>query len=119
MLLMVTDLSNSPYIRSLFQNAIGKQNLLAKLDKLAGNVGILESVKEMEYDRDNGLRHIDPKKYAHNVRISRLFDRAKEIAWNQIKSDPRIMKLIEEERQKDIDAIKANRRSVNAVLNYA
>jgi len=112
-----TDLSRSPYIRSLFQNAIGKQNLLGKLDKLAGNIGILESIKEMEYDRDNGLRHVDPKKYAHNVRISRLFDRAKEIAWNQIKSDPRIIKLIEEERQKDIDAIQANRRSVKAILN--
>jgi hypothetical protein len=112
-----TDLSNSPKIRSLFQSAIGKQNIILKLDKLAGNMGILESLKEMEYDRDNGLKHIDPKKYAHNIRISKIFENAKEIAWNKIKNDPRIVKLIEEERQKDIDAIKANRRSVNTIIN--
>ena len=112
-----TNLSQSPRLRSLFQEAIGKQNLLLKLDKLAQNPGILESIKEMEYDRDNGLRHIDPKKYAHNVRISRMFTRAKEIAWNQIKSDPRIQKLIQEERQKELDAIRANKRSVNTVIN--
>ncbi|MBA87577.1 MAG: hypothetical protein CMB29_05910 [Euryarchaeota archaeon] len=112
-----TNLSQSPRLRSLFQEAIGKQNLLLKLDKLAENTGILESIKEMEYDRDNGLRHIDPKKYAHNVRIKRIFDRAKEIAWNRIKSDPRIMKLIQEERKKELDAINANKRSVNTVIN--
>jgi len=112
-----TNLSKSPRLRSLFQEAIGKQNLLLKLDKLAQNPGILESIKEMEYDRDNGLRHIDPKKYAHNVRINRMFTRAKEIAWNQIKSDPRIQKLIQEERQKELDAIRANKRSVNTVIN--
>ena len=112
-----TDLSRSPRIRSLFQNAIGKQNVLLKLDKLAANPGILESIKEMEYDRDNGYRHIDPKKYAHNVRISRIIDRAKEIAWNQLRNDPKVMELIKEERQRDIDAIKANRRSLNTVLN--
>ena len=112
-----TDLSRSPRIRSLFQNAIGKQNVLLKLEKLAENRGIIESVKEMEYDRDNGLKHVDPKKYGHNIRISKIFDRAKEIAWNQIKNDPRIMKLIQEERQKDIDGIKANRRCVHKIIN--
>lgn len=71
----------------------------------------------MEYDRDNGLRHVDPKKYAHNIRIKRMFDRAKEIAWNQIKSDPRIQKLIEEERKKELDAMNVNKRSVNTILN--
>ena len=46
-----------------------------------------------------------------------MFTRAKEIAWNQIKSDPRIQKLIQEERQKELDAIRANKRSVNTVIN--
>jgi hypothetical protein len=112
-----TNLSQSPRIRSLFQKAIGDQNLLLRLDKLAANPGIIESIKEMEYDRDNGLRHVDPKKYAHNIRIKRMFDRAKEIAWNQIKSDPRIQKLIEEERKKELDAMNVNKRSVNTILN--
>ena len=71
----------------------------------------------MEYDRDNGLRHVDPKKYAHNIRIKKIFEDAKQIAWNKIKTDPRIAKLIEEERKKDKDAISANKRSVDALLN--
>ena len=112
-----TDLSKSPRLRSLFQKAIGDQNILLKLDKLAGNIGIQESLKEMEYDRDNGLRHVDPKKYAHNIRIKKIFEDAKQIAWNKIKTDPRIAKLIEEERKKDKDAISANKRSVDALLN--
>ena len=112
-----TDLSNSPYLRSLFQKAIGDQNILLKLDKLAGNIGIQESLKEMEYDRDNGLRHVDPKKYAHNIRIKKIFEDAKQIAWNKIKTDPRVAKLIAEERKKDRDAISANKRSVDALLN--
>ena len=44
----------------------------------------------MEYDRDNGLRHVDPKKYAHNIRIKKIFEDAKQIAWNKIKTDPRV-----------------------------
>ena len=71
----------------------------------------------MEYDRDNGLRHVDPKKYAHNIRIKKIFEDAKQIAWNKIKTDPRVAKLIAEERKKDRDAISANKRSVDALLN--
>jgi hypothetical protein len=111
-----TDLSNNPKLRSLFQNAIGNQKIVLKLDKLAANPGILESIKEMEYDRDNGLKHIDPKKYAHNIRIKKIFDRAKEIAWNQIKNDPRVQELIAEERKKQLEGIYANKRSVETVI---
>ena len=112
-----TDLSKSPVLRSLFQKAIGEQKILLKLDKLAQNPGILESIKEMEYDRDNGLRHIDPKNYAHNQRIKLIFDRAKQIAWNQIKNDPRVQELIKEERKKQLQSIDANQRSVDTILN--
>ena len=112
-----TDLSKSPRLRSLFQEAIGKQNVLLKLDKLAANPGILESVNEMEHDRDNGLRYIDPKKYAHNIRIKKIINNAKQIAWNKIKSDPRIQDLIKQERERYLKGIQANQRSVNTIIN--
>ena len=112
-----TNLSKSPILRSLFQKAIGEQKIILKLDKLAENEGIQESIAEMEYDRDNGLRHVEPKKYAHNSRIKSIFDKAKSIAWAKVKQDPRAQKLIAEERQKEIDNIQANRRSVQAILN--
>ena len=112
-----TDLSKSPVLRSMFQKAIGDQKILLKLDKLAQNPGILESIAEMNYDRDNGLRHIDPKNYAHNQRIKLIFDRAKQIAWNKIKNDPRVQELIKEERKRQLQSINANQRSVNTILN--
>ena len=112
-----TNLSKSPILRSLFQKAIGDQKLIVKLDKLAANAGMQESIAEMEYDRDNGLRHVEPKNYAHNKKIKVLFDRAKKIAWAKVKSDPRAQELIKKERQIEIDNIKANRRSTQTILN--
>ena len=97
-----TNLSQSPRLRSLYQKAIGDQQIILKLDKLATNPGILESIEEMNYNRENGMKHIDPKKYAHNIKIKRIFERAKEIAWNRIKNDPEIQKLIQEERRKAV-----------------
>ncbi len=112
-----TNLSQSPRLRSLYQKAIGDQQIILKLDKLATNPGILESIEEMNYNRDNGLKHIDPKKYAHNIKIKRIFERAKEIAWNRIKNDPEIQKLIQEERRKELQGIQVNRQSVKTITN--
>lgn len=112
-----TNLSQSPRLRSLYQKAIGDQQIILKLDKLATNPGILESIEEMNYNRDNGLKHIEPKKYAHNIKIKRIFERAKEIAWNRIKNDPEIQKLIQEERRKELQGIQVNRQSVKTITN--
>ena len=112
-----TNLSQSPRLRSLYQKAIGDQQIILKLDKLATNPGILESIEEMNYNRDNGMKHIDPKKYAHNIKIKRIFERAKEIAWNRIKNDPEIQKLIQEERRKELQGIQVNRQSVKTITN--
>ena len=112
-----TDLSDSPKIRSLYQKAIGDQKLIIKLDKLAQNPGILESIKQMEYDRDNGLKFIDPKKYAHNIRIKKLFDAAKKKAWASLLNDPKVKILMEEEKKKRILELKSHKQSIEKVIN--
>ena len=112
-----TDLTDSPKIRSLYQKAIGDQKLIIKLDKLAQNPGILESIKQMEYDRDNGLKFIDPKKYAHNIRIKKLFDAAKKKAWASLLNDPKVKILMEEEKKKRILELKSHKQSIEKVIN--
>ena len=71
----------------------------------------------MEYHRRNGNRDIDPKTYAHNVKIRRLFDRAKKRAWAKVKQDQRAQKLIQEGRDYKVKTVEARRESINRLLN--
>ena len=56
-----TDLSDSPKVRSMFQQAIGKQNLLATFDKMAQSENMQTSLAEMQWHRKNGLADVEPK----------------------------------------------------------
>ena len=112
-----TNLTNSPVLRSLFQEAIGKQRLIIELDKLAEDEGIGRSIALMEHHRRTGQRDIDPRTYVHNSRISKLFDRAKKKAWAKVKQDPRSQKLILEDRDRAIRSNQARNESINRLLN--
>ena len=58
-----TDLSDSPKVRSMFQKAIGDQNLLAKFDAMAKEESIAVSMAEMNWHRKNGMRDVEPKSF--------------------------------------------------------
>ena len=117
-----TDLSKSPKLRSLFQKAIGDQNVELKLDKLAKDPRIQASIDEMQKDLTNGERDKDPMKaYYHNRAIKKIFTRARNIAWNKLKENDDIKILIEEERARKL-AEKASLRktgSLEKVLTIA
>jgi hypothetical protein len=105
-------LADSPRVRSLFQQAIGRQNLEATLDKLADRKDVKESVDRMNWDRNNGRRFIDPMKaYMHNDLISNAFDTAKKKAWAEIQSNPEVVKLVSKKNSYDRAVI--NTRSQN------
>ena len=53
-----TNLTDSPELRSMFQQAIGAQNLERQLDKLAENPKILASLETMHRDIRLSLIHI-------------------------------------------------------------
>ena len=104
------DLSKSPRLRSMFQKAIGDQNLEAQLNKLAKNPKVLASIQEMHRDRNSGRREMNPMTaYLHNKLIARLFVDARAKAWAQIKNDPEAQQLYAENRRLDIQ----NNRSFN------
>ena len=111
-----TNLSDHPELRSLFQKYIGDQRLILELDKLAKDEGILRSIELMNYNRRNGLRHTDPSDYVHNIRIAKLFDKAKKRAWAEVKKDIRAQQLIKEQQQKEKDRRLVKKDSINTYL---
>tara|TARA_R100001510_G_scaffold49030_1_gene47181 strand:- start:14 stop:2659 length:2646 start_codon:yes stop_codon:yes gene_type:complete len=94
---------NNPRIRSIFQKAIGEQNIQYQLDLLAKDPKILNSIQQMNFDRNNGLRSNDPMKYYyHNLVIADIFKKAKKKAWSKIQNDPEVLQLIQEDKDMKI-----------------
>ena len=112
-----TDLSNSPRVRSLYQKAIGDQNLEAVFNKMAGQDSMLISIARMEWQRKNGGQDLEPRSFPHYDRIHRVFERAKKKAWAKIRKDIDVKELMEEEKQNKIRNYKANKQTIDAILN--
>ena len=95
-----TNLTDSPELRSMFQQAIGAQNLERQLDKLAENPKILASLETMHRDIRSGNRgEYEGADYFHNKKIDVIFQRARRKAWASIMQDPRIQSLQSEQRE--------------------
>ena len=112
-----TDLSDSPKVRSMYQKAIGEQNLLKELEKMAQDPAMLASLAEMEYEKNSGRRSTEPRSFPHYKRIAKLFDRAKKRAWAKIKKEQDVQKLLVDERNSKIQNYTANRRTIDKILD--
>jgi len=96
-----TNLTDEPKIRSMFQKAIGDQNLERQLDKLAIDDRALASLAEMQKDIRNGDRaKYDARNYWHNGKIDQLFQEARKVAWAQIMNNPEVQEIIDEQKNK-------------------
>ena len=112
-----TNLTDTPEIRSLFQQAIGIQNLELKLNKLAKDKKILSSMNEMYFDIRSGRRgDFDARDYYHNRMIDKLFSEARRKAWASIREDSNVSALIEEQRQQKVDKLRKRVDTAN-ILN--
>ena len=95
-------LKDNSRLRSLFQKAIGEQNLEAQLNKLAVDPRIINSIKQMQGDLAAGRREMDPRTaYLHNQAIHQLFTDARRAAWATLLNDPEVLELIQEQRRLD------------------
>jgi len=109
------DLSNSPLLRSLFQRAIGEYNLERKLDQLAKDPKIINSIKMMNNDLNSGKRNNNPMlAYVHNQIIHNYFEEARREAWAKVRNHPDAQKLYAEGRFLSIQ----NTKSLNKTDNY-
>jgi len=104
-------LKDSPAVRSMYQQAIGKQGLQKKLDKLAESQKVKDSLAQMEADKNAGRFGKDPMDYHHNRVIRQLMNDAQRRAWASIAQDPEVAQLIEKKRL--LDSAKANTRRGN------
>ena len=110
-------LKKSPRLRSLFQKAIGDQNLEAALNKLARDPRVIQSLEYMQADLNAGRREMDPRSaYVHNQLIHRLFQDARRRAWAQLMSDPEVIELINEQRRLDAQNLASLDKTANNLL---
>ena len=111
-----TDLSDSPKVRSMFQKAIGEQNLEKIFNKMAQEESIQVSIAEMEWHRKNGMSDVEPKSFPHYKRIAKEFDKAKKRAWASLQKDTDVQKLLIEERNQKLKNVKANKGTIDKIL---
>ena len=115
------NLSDSPRIRSMFQKAIGEQNLEYELGKLAKQKKIQESILEMNRVIDSGQRgDYEAGDFYHNIQIDRIFTAARKRAWASIMNDPLVYDLIREQKDKKIKRYRKKmetRGSIDQILS--
>tara|TARA_Y100000593_G_scaffold50886_1_gene95650 strand:- start:782 stop:4480 length:3699 start_codon:yes stop_codon:yes gene_type:complete len=114
-----TNLTDKPRIRSMFQQAIGSQNLERQLDKLATDPKILASLAQMQKDIQNGLRgDYQAIDYYHNKKIDRLFTKARKRAWGMINNNPLVLDAIAEQTGKKVNRRKKVEQTRNILSIY-
>jgi len=95
------NLTDSPKIRSLFQKAIGEQNLELQILRLSKTKRAQESLLEMEKDiRDGNRGAFEAKDYYHNRELRRIINNARENAWWSLRDNPEVMDLTTEQARK-------------------
>ena len=99
----------------MYQKAIGDLNIERKLDKLAEDPRVQESLRLMQGHIRSGMRDHDASLYFHNKKIANIFDRARKEAWATILQQPAVQDLIEIEKQKNIRDFKIEKQSRNLV----
>ena len=113
-----TRLVDHPRVRSQYMKAIGDQNLEAKLDSLAAEPGMQESLARMQADIQSGgsARMQDPMTtYPHLLRIKNLITAAQKKAWAQLSNDPNNVEV--QQLILDRKAIKQAERSTTQDLS--
>ena len=113
------DLSDSNELRSMFQKAIGEQNLEHELNKLARNKKILASIANMQKDIKMGKRgDYEPGDYYHNIIIGRMFDDAREKAWLKVRQEDIAIDLIREQDLKTLERRKKTSETEDLLSIY-
>ena len=108
-----TNLTDTPRIRSLFQKAIGDQNVESKLNKLAKDPKAIASLELMRKDiRDGKRAQYDARNYWHNGKIDQIFQEARRKAWASIMEMSEVAEVIAEQqeakRQKYLKKVQSN-----------
>ena len=114
-----TKLTKNAEVRSLFQQAIGLQNLERELDKLAKDKRIIASIEQMHQDIKSGRRgDFDVRDYYHNQIIERIFSTARRKAWASISNKKSVQALILDQRAGKIEQLQKRVDTANILNIY-
>ena len=114
-----TKLTKNAEVRSLFQQAIGLQNLERELDKLAKDKKIQASIQQMNDDIKSGRRgDFDVRDYYHNQIIEQIFSTARRKAWASISNKQAVQKLILETRSGKVEQLQKRVDTANILNIY-
>ena len=114
-----TKLTKNAEVRSLFQQAIGLQNLERELDKLAKDPKIKASIQQMYDDIKSGRRgDFDVRDYYHNQIIEQIFSTARRKAWASISNKQAVQKLILETRAGKVEQLQKRVNTANILNIY-
>jgi hypothetical protein len=83
---------------------------------MAAEESIQISIAEMNYYKKNGMSDVEPRSFPHYKRIAKAFDRAKKRAWASIKKDNDVQKLLIEERNQKLKNRKANKGTIEKII---
>ena len=114
-----TKLTKNAEVRSLFQQALGLQNLERELDKLSKDKRIQASIQEMYNDIKSGKRgDFDVRDYYHNQIIERLFSNARKKAWASISNKKAVQALILDQRAGKVAQLQKRVNTANILNIY-
>ena len=63
----------------------------------------------MEYDLMKGYKQRNPMSYKHNQMIHDIFNRARRVAWANLRSNPEVMQLIRARKKTEAAKYNVNR----------
>jgi hypothetical protein len=117
------DLKDMPKVLEAYHQEMGNQNIEAKLDELAKDPLMQNSIKGMAEFRNNpnapGMAEVSASDFKHYDRINLIMKRAQMRAWARIKSMPEVKKVIEDKRQGRImqnNAGKTDKADANSLI---
>ena len=114
-----TKLTKNAEVRSLFQQALGLQNLEHELNKLAKNKRIKASIQQMYDDIKSGRRgDFDVRDYYHNQIIEQMFSTARKKAWASISNKRSVQALILDQRAGKIAQLQKRVNTANILNIY-
>jgi len=108
------DLSKHPRLRSEYQRLMGEQNVEAKLNSLAKEPRIQQSLDDMENDRKNPeIGATEPHFYEVNQRINVIMQEASGNAMRALMQNPEMVRLMQEKQLLDASnrALKSGQRT--------
>lgn len=97
------DLKELPKVLSAYHEEMGKLNVEAKLDELANDPLMQNSINGMNEFRRNpnkpGMEEVSPSDFPHYDRINTIMKRAQMRAWARMKAMPEVQKILEDKKQ--------------------